>query len=191
MVESTHQIVINNLQSGLFKVDLQNILFMKKWLLIACLAFIGSVQAQEYTNAIGVRLGSPFGISFKTFLNNSDNALEFIAASNSKLNESLILYGLYEKHADVFGEPHFKLYYGGGAHVGYYRKGSYRNSLGSNSAEFFREDATVLGVDGIVGVEYSIGDIPLAFSIDIKPTLELNTFDPLSLDGAIALKFVF
>ena len=78
----------------------------------------------------------------------------------------------------------FNLYYGAGAHVGgwNYKAG---HDEGKNSG--FN-----LGLDAIVGLEYSLKVAPLAFSIDWKPRLDfLPSTEFVATSLALGVKFTF
>ncbi len=124
---------------------------MKKFLAIAALlvATLG-VSAQDYNWAIGVRGGAFSGLTAKK--NNGDNALEFGASWG--LGNHLRVDGVYEWQQPVITEG-FNLYYGVGAFLG-----AFENSL-------------AVGAEAVVGLEYKIADIPLAFSLDYRPSIDV------------------
>ncbi|MRT94587.1 hypothetical protein [Ancylomarina sp. 16SWW S1-10-2] len=155
---------------------------MKKLLLIACLFSMGLLaQAQDYDTAIGIRAGSANGLTIKHFIKN-DVALEGIISSRW---QGLNLTGLYEIHAKAFNEPGFNWYYGFGAHLGFWD---------GDDAHWGDDDKnyTVLGLDGIVGLEYNISEIPINLSVDWKPALNLIGYTGLWGDGfALSVRYVF
>ena len=67
------------------------------------------------------------------------------------------IYALYERTIPVIGEG-FEFYYGAGANLG---------SWDYDDGEF------TFGVNGIIGLEYKIRELPLAFSLDYKPNLNV------------------
>jgi hypothetical protein len=58
---------------------------------------------------------------------------------------------------------------------------------------YYREDGIGLGIDGMIGLEYSIPGAPVAFSLDMKPFLEFNTNGGawVSLDPGLGVKVAF
>ena len=65
-------------------------------------------------------------------------------------------YALYERNIPVITSG-FHFYYGGGVNLGGWEK--------HGDTKF------TAGINGIVGLEYKIASIPLAFSVDYKPCL--------------------
>ncbi|MCX6189639.1 MAG: hypothetical protein NTW54_08580 [Bacteroidetes bacterium] len=133
-------------------------------ILIFCisLAFFVSAQAQTYNTALGLRLGLSNGLTIKHFIS-SKSALEVIAASRWK---GANLTALYEINKTLSGSS-FSWYYGVGGHFGYWR--------GNNVSPWFHtgDNYTVIGIDGIVGLEYNFSETPFNVSLDYKPGLNL------------------
>ena len=135
-------------------------------LLITGLALVTSQQVNaQYRNAVGVRLGDAYGITYKTFIQ-SDRALDFILNVRNRNNDShFILTGLYEVHNPINGAPGLQWYYGGGA------------SLGSiNYKHDDRNNDIYLSADGVLGLDYVIPNSPLNLSLDWKPALVLTPY---------------
>ena len=90
----------------------------------------------------------------------------------------LIVTGLYtiQNPWEIEGAP-MQWYYGGGAHAGI---------VGSSSRLNDFEGGLIIGVDGVIGAEYTFGNIPLNLSLDYKPAFNLIgstgfVFDTFSL----------
>ncbi len=153
-------------------------------ILLICLVGQGKLLAQkDYNTGIGFRAGPMAGISLKHFIN-SDTALEGIF--NSRWHGTLIQ-ALYEKHQDVFGDPNFNLYYGGGAHFGYW-------DLNGHQHPWYDESGTysAFGIDGIIGLEYSLDEAPISFSLDWKPMLNLINYTGFWMDDiGLSIRFNF
>lgn len=125
-------------------------------LFVATIFSVSIASAQDYNWAIGARLGGQTsGLSFKYNLN-AANSIEGVLAI--PYDGGFNLLGLYERNVPVIA-PGFNFYYGGGAHLGAWDR------RGSNDFVF--------GIDGVVGLEYKIKSIPLAFSLDYKPALNI------------------
>ena len=149
------------------------------FILLICLSG-SSVYTQDYQTAVGVRGSFISGITVKHFIQ-EDEALEGILSLG---NWGMNITGLYEIHARAFDVEGLYWYYGGGAH------------LGSTTDEhpYFDEkgEFLVMGLDGIVGLEYNIQEIPINFSIDYKP--QLNFFGDTGLTvygGALSIRYTF
>ncbi len=113
-----------------------------------------AAHAQDYNWSIGARGGAvATGLSVKGFISGA-SALEGIVSFVDGVN----VYGLYERHLPVIGKG-FSFYYGAGANLGSWKK--------HGKSKF------TVGVDGVAGLEYKIENVPLAFGIDYKPTVNL------------------
>lgn len=127
---------------------------MKQFLLAFGLLFASlSLQAQQnYDLAFGLRAGNPSGFTGKYFFAQADyHAIEGILGLN--FETGLGLTGLYEFHGYI-GEG-ASWYFGGGGSLYYF----YKN----------QQKEVYVGVDGILGVEYTFYNFPVNFSIDWKP----------------------
>lgn len=126
---------------------------MKKLFLTGLLA-IGMFAANaQYKHSLGLALGSPTGLSYKTFLSNN-KALDFTLGVS---NHYFTLTGMYEIHVPI--QNNLQWYYGPGAHIGSWSG----NQYGAGG---------FLGVDGVIGIEFD-PDIPFAFSLDLRPGINL------------------
>jgi hypothetical protein len=144
------------------------------------LASAGSAQAQ-YKNAIGLRLWYYPGITFKHHISEV-GALEFILDSHYG---AFTVTGLYEHHIGL-GPENLNLYFGGGAHLGYYRYNPDNKNWGNYNGGAF------LGLDGILGLEYTLESIPLNFSLDYKPAFNILGYKQFWGDGgALSVRYTF
>jgi hypothetical protein len=145
-------------------------------------------QAQaQYTTAIGARIGGTSGFTFKHKYS-SFMAFEGILGA---FENGLSITGLLERQQSLNVEGLF-LYYGGGLHVAFY-DGSRYTRFGRNVSNREEVNGTSLGVDGIVGLEYRLPNrIPIAFSLDLKPFLEVGSGGNVGFapDPSIGIKFV-
>ncbi len=148
-------------------------------------------SAQDYKTAIGIRGGSPTGITVKHFLN-SNAAIEGILGLHYR---GIEIVGLYEIHATAFQIVGLNWYYGGGAHVGSYNGYRYYNGYGPGrkaSNPYYRDEYFVsVGVDGIIGLEYNIPAIPINISIDLIPTINLLGFRGIGFNGGLSARYRF
>lgn len=150
---------------------------------ILSLISITAIQAQDYKNAIGLRIGSSNGISFKHALNQSD-ALEVIASSRWR---GFQLTGLYERHQTIGELSPLKFYYGAGAHIGAWD--NYRNHPWFDDNDY-RRDYVIVGVDGILGLEYAFTDAPIALSLDWKPEFNIIGYSGLwAGDAGLSVRY--
>lgn len=149
-------------------------------LLFLFLPLSGALNAQEYETAIGVRGGLSYGLTVKHFFV-PQTALEGILTTRWG---GLMITGLYEIQQDL-DHPGFSWYYGFGAHAGLF--GGYESNPWFDDNEYY----SVLGVDGVIGLEYVFEDVPLNISLDWKPALNLFGHSGFwGGDGALALRYI-
>lgn len=134
--------------------------------------------------SIGMRYGETSGIDFR-YNSTRNSGVEILAGI---WNDWLSITGLYERYTDAFKVEGLKWYYGAGGHFAfntgtYYYEGKYYN----------RGDEYSIGIDGIIGLEYEIPDLPFVISLDLKPLIEIsgNGHMYFSPDPGIGLRFTF
>ena len=158
---------------------------LKKILITLTLTFFISSAgyAQYYKTGLGVKLGASNGISLKHFVNQS-NAIEGILASRWR---GFHITGLYEVHRPAFNTAGFNWYFGGGAHLGVWN--------GYDRHPWFDEDDrsyAVVGVDGVLGLEYKFNNAPFTLSLDWKPAINLTGYYGAWLsEGGLAIRYVW
>jgi hypothetical protein len=156
------------------------------YILFAILFYIGFQATGQNlpSNAVGLRAGPGSGITFQHKLSNK-TGVELIAATRYA---GLSLTGLYEIHAQAFDVKNLNWYYGGGAHLGWYG----RWPTGIYDRGRYYTGQGILGLDGIVGMEYIIQEIPIMFSLDWKPSFHLIGPFPLVFDEvAVSVRYTF
>ncbi len=122
-----------------------------------------SLTAQEYTNAVGARIGAPLSLSYKTFLSSTDAVEVYIGLRPYRSYGSFSVNGAYQIHADLPVVEGLKWYYGGGAGVQLW---SYRN---------FDRGSSTFSLSGYLGLEYLIPDFPISLSLDWVPTVFIGS----------------
>jgi hypothetical protein len=133
-------------------------------------------------NAVGIRAGLGSGVTFQHFTNNR-NAFELIAYQRFGAANLTVLAEAHEQMFDVRG---LRYYYGAGAHVWVFN----RNSVLQDN--ILRENSYALGVDAIVGMAYYLRSIPIQFSVDWKPGINLYGSHYIEWDsGAISARYRF
>jgi hypothetical protein len=140
-----------------------------------------NLRAQDYSNAVGVRIGLGQGITFKHFVTTTDALEGLLDFRWGGFN----ITGLYERHMTAFDVRELYFYYGAGAHIGFWD--GYSNPWFDD-----RDNYTVIGIDGIVGLEYVFTEIPFNVSLDWKPAL--NVIGNAGFWGdniALSFRFVF
>ena len=162
---------------------------MKKLLL--CLLIVSAfatlkTSAQSYTNAIGARLGFTQGITFRHFLH-EEAAIEGILSTRWN---GFLLTGLYEVHKPLDGALNW--FYGGGAHIGYWGN----NLPAERYINEPKQSYMVIGVDLIIGLDFTFPDIPINLSLDWKPAFNVigDRLGDSSLwidGGALSIRYAF
>lgn len=130
---------------------------MKK-LILFLLLFVGlgmtnNTHAQDYKSAVGLRLGVPTSISYKTFLNETSAIEVFGGFGGNGSFSTLNVNAGYLLHNDFPDIEKLKWYYGAGAGIAFYDGG------------------TALLINGFIGLEYTLEEAPLTFSVDWVPSL--------------------
>lgn len=156
---------------------------MKRILLtiILFISMLPFLQAQEYSTGIGLRSGFANGVTLKHF-QSSDVAIEGILTTRW---HGFMVTGLLEFHNDL--DPSgLSWFYGFGGHVGFFG--------GYNDHPWFDDDKdyTVIGIDGILGLEYVFEAVPISLSLDWKPAINLNGNSGFwGDDGAFSIRYVW
>jgi hypothetical protein len=143
-------------------------------------------NAQDYKTAVGLKFGGyENGFSVKYFVAD-------FAALEGELgfrDHGVVITGLYEFHQEAFGVKELKFYYGAGAHIGAVGSGTYQTFDGNNKV--YDSGHLLIGIDGIVGLEYIIPKSPIAVSLDLNPRIELATGPFIDLAPGLGLKYTF
>jgi hypothetical protein len=127
--------------------------------------------AQYYPFEIGLRGGYSSGITFRV---NIEDNLSYEAQAIYR-DQGGIFSMIRQKHVEMGMDRHgnWKFIYGMGAHAGFYFTDSYRI--------FWKEIyygqnlfTPVVGVDGYIGIDYSLESIPMSFGASFQPYMELS-----------------
>jgi hypothetical protein len=165
-------------------------------MLIALLMTGMNAQAEEYSTAVGLRLGGySQGITVKHFLNNN-GALEGILSWGWR---SFLVTGLYEWQKPIPNAAGLAWFVGGGLHLGFYQDGYdyyyYHYRHGNKVYSYYgydpEERRTVIGADFIIGLEYKIPRAPITLGVDTKPFFDFAQGSYFFWDGAFTARFTF
>lgn len=154
---------------------------MKKLMLVLLIAlFIGlKSNAQDYNTGIGLRGGWGSGLTIKHFIH-GNRAVEGIFDSRW---HGFSVTGLYEVHHQAFDVNRLNFYYGIGAHIGFWD--------GRYDSRFDEGNNMIIGIDGILGLEYNFEEIPFNIGIDWKPAFNLDDSGFWGDGGAISVRYIF
>jgi len=148
---------------------------MKKIILITFLftsLLIGKSYAQinpikDYCAGVGIKL-NPFAVSGKLFVGDE----RVIEIQSNMFSTDPRIIGLYEVYQPILGPLdgyRLQWYYGGGTHYILCSK--------------------VLGVDGVIGVDYKLKNSPIDISLDIQPNFDFKIPSQLSGFGGLAVRY--
>ncbi len=149
--------------------------------MVFCLVSIS--KAQDYNTGIGIRGGFSNGLTVKHFIE-PKSAIEGILSTRWN---GFIVTGLYEVHNQAFNAERLKWYFGFGGHIGFWNGNYDKNYWGDYGTSY-----TVVGIDGILGLEYSFEEVPLNLSLDWKPAFNFVGYSGFWADGgALSLRYIF
>jgi hypothetical protein len=136
---------------------------------LLCVVFVNAAQSQNYKSAVGLRLGYPLSLSYKTFIS-EPGAIEVFAGLRSySFYRWFAVGGLYEHHKPISEVEGLSWYFGGGASARFWSfDDTFLAGTGSSSTSF--------AILGTVGLDYSFKDTPLNLSIDWVPAFSLNGY---------------
>lgn len=165
---------------------------MKKLLLVLVFIAGGILATNAQERAIGLRGGYGWELSFQTPVNANRLELDLgLYGGGNGFNLS----GIYQWVNPINGFPEgFNWYAGVGAEVGVWTA-SYSYYDGTSMKEKRNSDLC-FGIDGQLGIEYNFADMPLAVSIDWKPSIgfapgvdNYSAFRYSGFAGAIRYRF--
>ncbi|HNP53504.1 MAG TPA: hypothetical protein PKK69_02760 [Ferruginibacter sp.] len=136
---------------------------MRRFIFIS-LVLLGATSAtaqsdQYYRTAVGVKF-YPGSVTVKHFIRD-DRAIE---ALGYFWNYGMRVTALYEFHKDIPSVDGLRWYVGPGAHIGFYNKSKVLANYGGVG----------IGVDGMLGLDYKINNVPLNLSVDWQPSFEFG-----------------
>ena len=150
-------------------------------LIVFCLVSIS--YAQDYNTGIGLRAGPYYGLTVKHFMGEKP-AFELMLASRWS---GFVITGLYEIHNIAFNTERLKWYIGFGGHIGFWNGDYTYRYWGERGTPY-----TVIGIDGILGLEYSFAEVPINIGVDWKPAFDFVGYSHFWADGgALSIRYIF
>jgi len=197
---------------------MNRIIFFTGLLISGLFFFNTDVQAQQYNQGLGIRIGDPFGISYKAYLQRR-RAVELVLGTVSRNNHSsyyrdtfrnLDKYegDLYSSHDVNFTmvamarylfhesfpanvEGRLDWYYGAGLQL---RISTIEYQYFDSQSQIFRDDHTNFdfGPEAILGMEYELEDIPMVAFGEVSLLMELvdRPFN-FRVFGAFGVRYAF
>ncbi|NNE28080.1 MAG: hypothetical protein HKN16_00485 [Saprospiraceae bacterium] len=145
---------------------------MKKFLPFIFLLFLipqeGNSQ-KAYVDAIGIRAGNLAGISYKRFVG-LPHTIEGILGYNYQNGRLVTLTGLYQYH--IFLSYELNFFAGAGL------------TLGTGNSE-----TRLLG-EAMAGIEYTIPNVPLSFTMDYKPAFFIFNNEFFFNEFALTVRYI-
>lgn len=136
--------------------------------LIVSLCWAQNGQAQDYSSALGLRLGYPLSLTYKTFVG-PEGAVEVFGGIRGFSTYSWVnVGGAYQHHKPISGVDGLNWYFGGGASVFFW---NFKNTFFGDSSS-----STTFGILGNLGLDYAFPDTPVNISVDWMPIFFLNGF---------------
>lgn len=161
-------------------------------LIIGMLFVFSSVEAQNYTRAVGFRSGYSSGIVYRNYKQDF-LAYETLLSFRQKGMKLTFLVEQYRPAHFEFANEHMWILFGFGGHAGWHVTDQYEIFF----TRYKYDDnmiAPLLGLDGVIGMEYHIPDFPLVLGVDYKPFFEFSTRQYFNLnltDVAFFVKYKF
>ena len=152
--------------------------------IILIIGLTTAANAQDYNTGIGLRAGPGWGITLKHFVSQKNAFEGFFYGYNYNGFNGFNITGLYQIHNRAFDVDNLRWYYGFGAHIGSCNK----NHKGSGSNNNF-----ILGIDGVLGIEYTFTEAPINIGIDWNPHINLTGYTDSFMPGfgAISIRYTF
>jgi hypothetical protein len=147
---------------------------------------------QNYSTCAGFRGGESWGFTYR-FYNDENNATEALLSFR---NGGMQLTAMKEEFSPVLlnYSSHFFLYKGYGGHLGYTRWLHDDYNHFTNEFWYHTKASPVLGIDGLIGLEYCLFKYPFTCGLEFKPFAEVGgrRFFKLNLwDFALTFKYTF
>jgi hypothetical protein len=151
---------------------------MRRILLFIAILVSGKVCAQNYTRDAGFRAGTFFTIAYRQHIE-EDQAFEAMVSIGRRGTTVTIL---KEHFQPALGRISGNLYfqYGYGAHTGFRSINHYKVLYRTYVLDEYRF-TPLLGLDGLIGIEYRFPYLPIIAGIDMKPYFEYSTIQIFSL----------
>ncbi|NTW31503.1 MAG: hypothetical protein HGB12_02565 [Bacteroidetes bacterium] len=144
---------------------------MKKLLLLFILISPLAINAQECNKSIGLRGGDSWGFTYRICSDDANAEEALLSFRNGGMQFTV----MKEKFMPVLLKysEHIFLYKGYGGHLGYskWRHKDYEDNL---YWQHHSKASPLIGIDGVIGLEYRLFQYPFSAGIEFKPFIELG-----------------
>lgn len=141
---------------------MKNLLRLIALTLCLCFTYQSEAVAQDYKSAVGLRLGYPWALSYKTFISESSAIEAYVGYRGYSSFNWITINGAYQIHNDISSVDGLQWYYGAGAGVQLW------------NSDFFDSGETTFTISGYLGLQYTFADAPISVTADWVPTLFLG-----------------
>ena len=159
---------------------------MKRLIFLFLIAFASLTVNAQYKWGIGAALGSPSGLSAKVFTGNTQ-AFDFTLGFWHDYTSISAAYEIHNSFNDLGSLNEYrdqvKWYYGPGACIGSWNNNHWNSNLNHTNNLF-------LGVNGVIGIEWK-PDIPFAFSVDVRPGINIVGGTNFFIQSQIGIRYTF
>ena len=143
--------------------------------LFSCFGGGGELSAQRYFNALGLRMGTDWGMTYQQRVAKRWTVEGIL--NREKDRDLTMLTVLGERHAPLIGKR-LNFYIGGGFHQGFL-----------DTPIDGPDPENPFGVTGIAGLEFTIARLSASF--DVKPAINLvNAPDPIFFQSGLSVRYV-
>jgi hypothetical protein len=158
------------------------IIMKKSFIILLFVLFTGlALDAQDYKTSLGLRVGYPYGFTIKHFMSEKTAVEGILAGSYGGFVATV----LFENEHWTGKYPGLNWYWGLGAHAGFWDAAANKYVDPSYSG-------AVIGIDGVIGLEYTFDEIPLNLSLDVLPTVNLlGDAGWGGIYGGLSVRYVF
>lgn len=164
---------------------------MKRLFIFVILASMGLIiNAQEFKQAAGVRLGWSPGFEYRIF-SDDVNSYRFLLSTRGRGGQIHLLKEFHRYDLFTFTNQLF-FFYGAGVHAGYERWDL--KHYNENTQWYTTHTAVVAGMDGVAGLEYVFYKVPVSLGFEAKPYFEFfgqEVFDLEPFDFGFTARYLF
>lgn len=154
---------------------------------------IANLNAQQYVQSAGLRLGPTTGITYRVFTERNQ-AVEMMVSGRHTGLQFTTQY-LFFSPAKFDFDDNFMIHYGIGGHFGFERLNEYEVGLVPYSPDYQYRDRNyfTMGIDANLGLEYRMIMLPLTLGMDVKPYFTFVGFRQIVSrfwDASFSIKYI-
>ncbi|MCP4309945.1 MAG: hypothetical protein GY790_01660 [Bacteroidetes bacterium] len=139
--------------------------------IVLLLALSATAFSQYYPREVGSRGGYSSGLTFRV---NLDDELSYEAQLLHRHQGAIFtMFRLKHQEMGMDKSGNWEFIYGMGVHTGFYFTDSYRIFF---EEIYYSQDhfSPVFGVDGYIGIDYLLENLPMSFGVSYQPHMEIS-----------------